>query len=440
MRRFALPLSAASSGDPNLRWNFSLGVLNGVMFRQVDSLVHPSLVLVVLLSQLTDNPIILGMPMALWSGGDMLSQLLASGYIQRRARILPVYRGASVARIGLWIGLVAGTLFIRDPAWLVVNLLFFLVAYPLLSGVTSLIFYEIVGKTIPPHLRGLLFSWRQALGGVVALGAGWLVNRALAEDPPLPFPTNFAAIFAVAMICVIIGVLLFSALREPVAEPHPPIGRGLRGIFQEAARTWKADRLFRHYVLAYAALMVAGATAPLIIVYARNRFGLPLNAAAIYLIADTVMGLIAVAVSGWLSMRVGSRRLALISIWLGLATFGLIVLSGWLQMDMEVAFLYFLMVFILLAAHNSTRMIGFMALNLNIPPPERRPLYLGLSNTIIGGVAYLSIVQGLVVGVIGYLGLFVLAVGLAGFSLWQTATYVYDPTETDIESWRYGER
>jgi len=88
-------------------------------------------------------------------------------------------------------------------------------------------------------------------------------------------------------------------------------------------------------------------------------------------------------------------------------------------------------VFVLLSASNSAGSISFTALTLNIPPEDRRPLYIGLSNTIFGLASYLSIGQGVLVGVIGYAGLFALAAALAALGLWQVAAYLHDPTERE---------
>jgi hypothetical protein len=177
---------------PNLRWNFWIGVLNGVAFRVVDTLMNPSLVLVVFLAHLTDNPLLLGMAAPLWNGGWMLPQLLVTGRLRQTERMMPLYRASALGRCVAWMVLLVGMLFLRDPNALVVCLFFFLVSYPLVSGVGGLAFMEIVGRVIPPRLRGLYFSWRLGAGGVVARGA-WFVAGAARPGPrappPAPAPT-----------------------------------------------------------------------------------------------------------------------------------------------------------------------------------------------------------------------------------------------------------
>ncbi len=411
---------------PHLRRNVALITLNGVAFGLVDTLLKPGLVLVVFLAHLTDNPIILGMPLALWTGGFMLSQLAVSGLVRRAPYALPIYRATSLTRMLLWLVLVAATSFVTDAGWLIAVLVAFLIGYPLVWGVAGLVFYEIVGKTIPPRQRGQVFSWRLIGSGLLALVGGWFVNQALAAEDALGFPRNFALIFATASVMTVVGLLSMHAVREPEAQPSPP-QPGLRAQWSEIVTIWRGDGLFRHYVLARIALLLAVGTSPLIIVYARQRFELPLSAAGVFLVVDTVTGLLAVAASGWVSTRLGNKPLAQVAAGLGVAVFGLVALAEVLNLTAELAYPYFLVVFVLLALLNAASAVGFLALSLNIPPEGARPLYIGLANTLFGVTSYLSIGQGALVVILGYPGLFLLAAGLAAASLWQVTAHVTDP-------------
>ncbi len=422
--------SLAYEYNPDLRWNYLMGVLNGAAFKLVDTLVNPYLVQVVFLSQLTDNPIILGMPAALWMGGFYLSQLWVSGRVQRLEYALPVYRGTSLVRAVMWVILILATILAREPTVLIAVFLLFLVVYPLTWGVAGLAFMELVAKVIPPRLRGQFFSWRMTLGGILAIGGGWYVNQVLAPGFALGFPQNFAFLFASAAVITILGVLPFHLLREPRGEAHPPALPGIRGRWREIRLLWQQDPLYRHYIKARVALLVAAGTAPLIIVYARGRFGLPLRSAALFLVADTVTGLLAVAASGWLSLRLGNRVLALGAAALGMGVFLLILAAAPLNLSQELALPYFLVVFVLLAAYNGAVAISMFALNLNIAPPERRPLYVGLGNTLVGLASYLSTGQGVVVSLVGYPGLFLLAGLLVAFAAWHIFQ-LCDPTEAE---------
>ena len=413
--------------ERNLVWNYRWGVTNGVVFRLIDTLINPSLVMVVLLAKLTDNPIILGMPMALWTGGFMLTQLATSNHIRRLKQSMPLYRRVSLLRSLEWLLLIVALATLKDPQALLVAVMLFLVIFPLTWGLSGLAFYEVVSKTIPPRLRGPFFSWRQSLGGLLALGGSWFVQAVLDDNSTLGFPHNFLLIFGAAAALSVLGLLAFHAVREPEGEPHPPLRTGLRASWAEARQILAEDALYRRFVLARLAVLLAAGMAPLIIVYAGARFDLPLNTAPIFLIVDSLTRLFAVAASGWLSLRRGNRWLVRAAALLGVGIFVLLTAAESLPLGAAGVLPFFILVYLLLATFNGATLIGFGALSLNIPPPDKRPLYVGLSSAIFGLGAYLNLAQGVIVAVLGFRALFGLGLVLVGFAAWQLGG-LYDPT------------
>ncbi len=413
---------------PDLRWNVRMFVLNGAAFRVVGTLFNPNLVVVVFLAYLTDNPFILGLPAALWMGGLSFTQLWASGRVQRLRTSLPVYRATSLLRAVMWLVVLVAVAFVDNPDVLITVFLLFLLVYPLVWGAAALVFFDLLGKLIPPRARGPVLSWRMSLGGVLALGASWFVNRVLDDGFVFGFPHNFLLIFAATAIVTIIGVLPFHSVREPEEEPRQTESAGLRGQWSDIRRIWRSDALYRRFIVARAARLLAAGTAPLIIVYAGARFHVPLGAAAIFLAADTITNLVVVTASGWLSVRMGNRWLAVLSSVLGVAVFLMIALAGPLGLAEQTAMPYFLVVFVLFAAYNGSTNVSLGALNINLAPPEERPLYVGLGAAIAGLAFYASAGQGAVVALIGYPGLFLLALLLMAVSLWQILR-LHDPTE-----------
>jgi MFS family permease len=385
---------------------------------------------VVFLAHLTDNPVILGMPMALWMGGFWLSQLWVSGWVQRQERSMPLYRVTSLIRGFAWLALVFVAATTSSSITLIVTFLLFLLIYPLIWGIGGLAFLEIVGKVVPPRIRGQFFSWRLTLGGILAIGGGWFVNHVLEDSYFLKFPRNFALIFSVAAVVSILGTLVFHFIKEPVSEHRPAPGTGLRGRWDEIREVLSSDAQYRGYLMARVSLLVAAGTAPLIIVYAQRRFGVPLATAAIFLVADTITGLVAVAVAGSLSVRKGDRWLGLVATSIGSTVFVMICIAETIGLPAGIASIYFLVVFVLLAIFNGASAISMFALNMNIAPADRRPLYLGLGNTILGMASYATMLQGLLVPFIGYRGLFFLAALLMGHSLYRI-TRLFEPTRAE---------
>jgi hypothetical protein len=201
------------------RRNFRLNVVNGaVTAGSENSVGSPDLVMTTFAAHLTDNPILLGLitplPGATWS----LPQLFIIPTMQRRARVLPIYRAASFVRIALWIVLAMTAFLSRDTTILLLSLFAFIVIAGLAGGVAGLPFIEVTGKTIPPSQRGHVFGLRVALGGMLAIAGSQFVILFTGPGSPFDFPVSFGMLFLVATVAQVIGQGAFSLIDEPEAD------------------------------------------------------------------------------------------------------------------------------------------------------------------------------------------------------------------------------
>ena len=132
--------------------------------------------------------------------------------------------------------------------------------------------------------------------------------------------------------------------------------------------------------------------------------------------AQMVGSIAASLVLGWLSERQGPRP----AIWLGAFT---AMLSPLLALGIHFGRGSLLpqaypLVYFLFGATNSSWMIGTLNYLLEIAPKERRPLYMGLYNTLAGVLVPASFLGGVLLQVTSYPVLFgVTAVGVAA-GLW----------------------
>ena len=99
------------------RRDFNLGVVNGVLFAGVDTLLDPRLVLVTFASFLTDSHILLGLVYPLSQAGWFLPQLWVSGWFQSRPKALPIYRAMAVIRMICLILLALTAYAVKDKGW-----------------------------------------------------------------------------------------------------------------------------------------------------------------------------------------------------------------------------------------------------------------------------------------------------------------------------------
>src|SRR5690606_9199883 len=105
-------------------------------------------------------------------------------------------------------------------------------------------FTEVVAKIIPARQRGVVFGWRGALGGAMAIVGAPVVLFFTGPDVHFSFPVNYALLFIVAGITQMLGFFSFSAVKEPAAEPttdHQPLSvRLFRDI-------WRRNPDFRKF-------------------------------------------------------------------------------------------------------------------------------------------------------------------------------------------------
>ena len=101
----------------------------------------------------------------------------------------------------------------RVAAWVFLGMytLFFLI-----DGMLSLCWLQICNRTLPIARRGEVISIQQTTAGIVGLGAGWVLKALLGGS--LPFQIQYAVIFALAGVLMMMDAVALSLIRD---VPHP---------------------------------------------------------------------------------------------------------------------------------------------------------------------------------------------------------------------------
>lgn len=391
--------------------NFRLGVMNGVWFTVADRLMDPTLVLTAFVSALTPSPLWLGVLVPISEGGWFLPQLLMSGYLQSRPLKIQLYRRVAAVRVALWTLMAAAPFLLPEPRWLLPA---FLVTYTLTclsSGISGLSFMEIVGKTIPPRRRGVFFAWRLAAGAVAGLLGTLLVRYLVDERGPLAFPYNFGALFTVALVMGLLGLVAFARVSEPpdtVLQPRAsPLWQTRRAL-----RQVRVDDNYRRYLLVRVLLVVAGVAPPFYAVFVQQRLGGPLAMVGVYLAVYATANFSAHVVFGRFSARLGHRLTLVASTWAGLlmaaAVLALALAAQPLHLTGATASAWLIPVFVLYGIRESGIGVASHSLLLDLAPPADRSLYVGFTNTLLGLVLLATGVSGLIVARLGFVALFVM--------------------------------
>lgn len=402
-----------------VRRNYRLGVINGVLFALGDSLSSAGLVLALLVRQLGGSLALVGLLPALQIGGFLLPQMVVGGRLQAMPYKLPLYRRAAVARMSAFGALLlaiftAGSLPPNTSLWLII------ICYSIFNfggGTSTLAFQDVVAKVIPPRRRGSFFGTRQLFGGLLTFAiVGPLVRWLLSDTSPLAFPYNYGALVVLAWISMSIGLFAFAIVKEP---PQTQLGKRMRVIegLRRAPAIMRANANYRWFIISRMLTRVGQIAEPFYIIYAIESLGLPSGVAGIYLAVRAISGALSNLLWSRISERQGTRRLILltgvlfvlapalalggpmIANTLGLGGTGLLIAIG--------------LVFLVAGVANDGNGISSNTYLLEIVPEDERPTYIGLANTTLGVVTFLPVLGGWLVANVGYSGTFSIGVTFA---------------------------
>jgi MFS family permease len=321
---------------------------------------------------------------------------------------------------------------VNDPTYLLIGFFILYAIAQLAAGPAGLAFFDIVAKTVPARRRGRLFATRLFVGGILALGASWIVNRVLGH-PNLPFPQDIALLLTLFSVMLIPSFTLFVAVREPPgATIDEPVG--MKKQLSRAGQLLRQDLVFRRYITVRLLIGLTGIALPFYSVYAKNVLGAEAGMAGIYAAVTGGAKLLSNIAWGWISDHKGNRLvMQLMLIGKGLTVLLALILVGLVSFSKpEGAWLPYLALplFFLDGAVFPAGILAGSNFLTELVSDTERPIYLGLANTLSGVVTLLSVLGGLLVDWLGFAGLFAAALVLCVVGL-ALSTGLPEPRESE---------
>lgn len=414
--------NANQSGlPPHFRHNFTALLIDYVFFGIAYSFLNPNTVLPAFARTLTASEPLVGMVSTVMGAGWLLPQFMVGAVIGPKPRKKPyllraIYVGRPIyflLALVIWAGLT------RYPDWMLVVFLAGMGLFNVLDGIASVAWFDLMGATIPPTRRGRLIGAAQLIGGLSGIGVGALVG-AILSNPMLPYPRNYAVLFALGGLALTPSTIALTLLREPEREQlsassSPTASSSLRRQLREVWGGWPD---FRRLVFGRWLIGLFGLALPFYILHATEVVGLPKVVVGWFVSAQMVGGIVASIGLGWLSERWGPRA----AIWAGatatlisplLALLIHLTGSRWLAQTYPLVYFCY-------GITNNTWMMGMFNYLLEIAPEDRRPLFVGLYNTLGGLLVPVSFLGGVLLRLTSYPFLFaVTALGVAG-GLWMS--------------------
>lgn len=405
------------------RRNFSIFVLDGILFMVAMGTIGATTVIPDFVRRLTDSEILIGISGSLFDIGWTLPQLFIARYVIRFERKKWWFVGPSIP-VRFVILIFAGLIvwFGKDRPELILTA--FLICYGIAGigdGVVAVPWSDLAGTSLDSKWRARTFGFMSAGSGLVMLGVAPLIGVVLGENGP-GFPNNYALLFGAAGILFVLSILPILFIQELPGAKAVEKTPALREFLPELGHYLRHDGQFRAIVITRMLTALFTMAAPFYIGFATIQLGLSSDVAVPNLVAMQTIG----SISGALAYTWLGARNNLLYLRLALAGAALLPISALLATVVGPLPLY--VGFLVSGLALSNLFFGYQNWLVSYATPEKRPVYVGLFNTIAALISMIApFIAGTIAEQLGYEALFVTAVVMALSALFVTLRFIHNP-------------
>jgi MFS family permease len=396
--------------ERHYRHNFIVNFLDGTFFWGGLSFIAARTILPVFVSHLTDSKLAIGLLSTIVASGWLLPQLFAANWTQRlsRKKVAPVKFGFFAERVPLFLMAPTALVAITSPSLALILFFIILTWRTIGSGVVAVGWQDMLAKVIPVDRRGRFFgimAFSGAATGIIgATAAAWLLDH-------YGFPFGYALCFAIAAVLILISWFFLALTREPAQISREP-NISQREFWSRLPSLLRADQNFQHLLFSQVINVTGGMAIGFFTVYAVERWHLPDYQAGSFTISMLIGQAISNLLFGVLADRKGHKLVLELSAVCGALAIGLACIAPAPE--------WFYVIFALYGANTAGFILSGIMIVFEFSPPNVRPTYIGLNNTVLGIVAGITpLIGGWLVSTVGYQVLFAGAsvVSLVGFAM-----------------------
>ncbi|MCA9985350.1 MAG: MFS transporter, partial [Anaerolineales bacterium] len=383
----------------NYRWNFSVNVADGAFFWFGASFISSTTIVPLFVNKLTDSPFLIGLVAVIAQGAFYAPQLLTAPYVERLPRKKPVVVnvGLLTERLPMLILIVAAMLAGRYAP---LALLLFFLGYAwhyIGAGMIAVAWQEMIARIFPVDRRGRYFGTSTFIGAgsgaLAASASSWLLEQ-------YAFPTNFVILFSIATVGIFLSWIFIALTREPVTPPEET-GVNRHNYWAELPRILRQDHNYRRFLVARLTLGLGNLGSGFVTVAAISKFAVRDGTVGQYTVVILIGQTLSNLVLGLLADKYGHKRsleIAALSAMAAAAIAWLAPGPNW----------YFLVFFLLGITFGGTVVSGLL-IALEFSSPEKRPTYIGLTNSSVGLISAIAPLLGAALAKVSFDLLFGLA-------------------------------
>lgn len=369
--------------------NFIKNTLSGFSSKLAEQLVSPSITLPWMLSILGVSSVFTGMLVPLKNLGSLLPQLFVSAKI-RSFPIRKYFWGIPAFIQGLIIALMGLAMGIFEKNSIGILIVVLLLLFSIASGVSSVAFKDVMGKTIPKGKRGRLLATRATGGGVLTLVFGLALFFYISgqESKHIIF-----ILISAAVVLWFLAGLFFVLIKESKGATGG--GRTPVQELKKGFEFFKTDKNLRCFVFSRAFLMAIPLAQPFFVLIGKENTAASFSGLGLFVIASGLAALISSPFWGKFADR-SSRKLMIVVAIFGIVNCFLVLGFMYLEAPLQNIYLFAPIILLNMMAHGGARLSRKTYLT-DFAPEEERPLYIALSNTLIGfftivtaGIGYIA--------------------------------------------------
>ncbi len=389
--------------------NFIKNVVSGFCSKLAEQLVSPSVTLPWILSLIGSGSGISGMLVPLKNLGSLLPQLAVSGAIRK----FPVrkYFWGIPAFVQAFLVLIMGLAFaMLEGIQLGITIVVLLLLFSIASGVSSVAFKDVMAKTIPKGSRGRLLAWRATGGGILTLLFGLALYFYVTSWDTMSI--ILLLVGAAALLWILAGLFFLLISEEPGATEG---GRTALQEFKSGIHFLKEDTNLRYFVLARAFLMAIPLAQPFFVIIGKETTQARMTGLGIFVIASGIAAMVSSPFWGMFADR-SSRKLMLLIAVFGIVNCGLVMGFMYLDTSLQTIYLFAPLILLNMMAHGGAR-LSRKTYMTDFAPEKERPLYIALSNTLIGCFTLLTAGIGFIAQWFNYEALLIFFMGMLALSI-----------------------
>ena len=349
------------------------------------TIAEPSTILPLMVHHFSDSMVIVGVFASLLRGGAIMIQLYAAFHAQAYKRVLPYlgkvffFRWISWFSIGVSIFLIGDSNKSLTLFFIGLGLFFF----SFTAGFGAIYFKELQAKLFSRKYRGKTMANRQVAGSIASIVSGGVAGYVLNHYEA---PLNYAYLFMVSSLFMIIGFAAFVTIEEPEKENVSVKEKHFKTFIQNAVILLKKDKRLQQQIFAIFLSYSYFLSMPFVILNANSSFTLTGWMLGGFITVQMI-GSIAGSTFLWRRIHDYEKMLSL--------SFLVMIAAFIIALFAADTYMYALIFFLFGVALDGFNISG-MNLVIEIAPEEKRPVYVALQTNIVSLGLFFPVLGGII--------------------------------------------